>query len=267
MKVLPTGKENLMKFVEVFKRFYRLHLKLRNGRYNDKFEDDFYAVLELLYWCGFYQPNPTKKRIVYGIFMFICLPLSYTLGGIKDAYKSYKTGRFLKLMLNVYSTSVGLSILTQFINLTFKRSRVVEMIKKLQSMHSSDNEEAMDVLRKKYLFFLKLYRSYLHFVLAAFMLAKVFGLNYFILIFPSFYDIWASGNLYYILLIFNSVCAQFFLFSFLACDLMQILCMVRVDANLKFLGDKLRRCTDGENLQENERKLIACVKYHSIIIG
>lgn len=255
-----------MGIVEDFKSFCRYYFRLRNGRDGIKFDEDLHAILQFYYCLGFYQPAPTKKRIVFGILMFIFGPLSYTLGAVKDAWIAYHEEDVTKIVLNVFCMGFGITMITQIVTFVCKRKRIIDMMGQLQSLHEHEDDEAMEVYRRKCKFSVKFYLFYVNFCIVILIVLYCFGYNQYKLISPAVYDVWANGYATYFLLFINTISSVVLTFVFTAGELIHLLCMVRVDANLKFLSEKLRRCADGENLLQNEKDLIACVKYHSATI-
>lgn len=238
----------------------------QNGRNDDKFNDDFYAILQIFYFFGIYRPSPGKERIVYGCVMFVWLPLNFALGTIKVVCIAYHEMNMANIALNVFIISYGLTMIIQVLTFALKSSKMIEMIKALQTLHDRDDEEKMEVLRKKCIVLFKCYMYFLAFGSTSMMFLYFNGCHRFKLIFPAFYDIWANGYAYYPFVVISVVSTVFLTCLCSACELIHIMCMVRADANLKFLNVMLRRCTDSENLKENEKSLIRCVKYHCAII-
>lgn len=124
----------------------------------------------------------------------------------------------------------------------------------------------MTVVRQRCVKILKWYKIALLSINIIFV-SKMCGFSLCNLFMPMVYDKWStSGFFYWILLFVNFVHIYLILAIFYASESFHFLCFARIAANLKLLSKKIRTCADGSN-DDNEKELIALIKYHLAIIG
>lgn len=249
--------------MSTLKRFYQRYLKCSN---KEKFDKDFHQILEVFYYFGFYQSTPSKKRVLYGIFMFIVLVLTCTFGPLNYVLKAYNTGDISSALTSGLCFSYMVSFATQIATFAFNQDSVIAMIKKFHLLHESEDEHVIQDYRKKCLFMMGCYQLLLKLAGSMWIIFKFFGLNPYNLFIPAIYDKLAYGYFYYFLFPLNLVHLACLIPLYTACDFLHIICIVRAEANLKILSEKLRSCTDDIDLKRNEKNLVACIRYHFAII-
>lgn len=234
---------------------------------NDEIVDeDFRQLLQIFYVYGFHQPVPSLKRTIFGLIVLLFGAITYFLGFLKDLLTSLHENDLRRIMVNVPYTTLVFTFVTQAITILMRESQIVQMFNGFQSMHEREDNSLLNNYRRKCCQLVKFYIAYLE-VTGAFVLClNLCGYRTFKLLVPSLYDDFAEGHLLYPLLFLNTVHAFSLLPLIVCCDLIHIVCIVRAGANLKLLSNKLRRCTDSGNIKENEKKLIACIKYHQRIL-
>jgi hypothetical protein len=255
--------EKAEKLVNKLKNFYQKYLKCPNEHCLDA---DFHAILQTFYWFGFYKPSPTKTRIGYGVLMFVFLFVTYLMGAANGAATALHDVKLNLALINVMAFCIVSSVATLVLSLVSSQKRFIDMIRDLNGMHEYDHEEAVDVLRKKNLKMVKIYRTFMIAVVSAATGFHLLGLNLFRLFMPSIYDLLATGALYEILLTVNSIHMYSAILVAVACDLLPILSFIRTKYNVKFLCHDLRHCTDSGLVRDNQRNIDACAKYHAAII-
>lgn len=250
-------------FGEKFKKFFISHLLCTN---ENKFDEEFQHLLQIAYLFGFYQPKPSKGRMVYGVFMLFFILVSVVLGSIKDGILSHREGNLGKTVMNVAIAIYSSTFAIQGFKIAFCSSRLTNMVKEFHSMHEWTDEDSLQFYRKRCLWLLKFYSVLTITCMTVLVVAKLFGFNTFTLFIPAIYDSLAVGPFYYFFLCVNFIQGYCFAIAAVSFDLLHIFCVVRAEANLKFLNNSLKSCTDSGNLKRNEKDLIACVKYHWAII-
>lgn len=248
------------------RRFYIACIKCPN---DDKFDEDFQQILQVFYIFGFYQPKASKGRVRYGAFMFSFVVMSHILGNLKDIFISLSGsgGNLNKALICVLSVTFAISLKVQILSFAKHQAKVIEMIRELHFMHDSDDDSSMQVYRTLCSQLVKFHKYIMLSIEVTLITFKLLGYDFFILAIPALYDELARGSFYYLFLILNLVNFTGILMLYNACDLLHILCMIRAEANLDFLGDKIRSCANNDNLRENEKNLISCVKYHNRILA
>jgi 7tm Odorant receptor len=255
--------ENIKKIVEKLKSFYQKYLKCRNEHRLDK---DFHALLQILYWFGFYQPSPTKTRIAYGVVMFVFLFMTYVMGALNETATTWQEGNLNQALINVMGFCFAASLATLVLSFVQNQKGFIDMIRELNGMHEYDHEESVDVLRKKNVIMVKIYKTFMIVMASALIGLHFIGLKAFRLFMPSIYDLLATGLFYEILLTVNSTHLYVAALVTVACDLLPILCIIRAEYNVKFLCHDLRHCTDSGLIRVSQRNVDACAKYHAAII-
>lgn len=252
-----------MKKLKTFQDFLSTTFIFSN---EEKFDEDFRQILQILYFFGFYRPVPSTKRNVYGFFVFLLAGVGFVLGLIKHVIVSLREENSRGIVTIVPYTLFGISILVQITTFVTNQSKIVEMIKEVHSMAQGEVDTPLISYRNKSLKVVKFYTNCLKYSLTALSLLHVCGFGAFRLILPALYEVYADGFLYYPLLLLSTVQAYFVIFCVVATDLLHVIIMIRAGANFEILSNKLRRCTSSQDPNENEKELIACVKYHQRII-
>lgn len=232
---------------------------------NNKFDEEFKQIFQYFYFFGFYQPTPSRSRILLGIFSLSFVLLSYILAVLENGIASWKEGNINKISVFFSIIVINVPFLTQLIFFAWNQNKFIVMVKTLQSLHEYRNKDTVQNLSKKLLKMMKFYLYGLFLVLMVLLVSKLAGYGTFKLLLPVLYDRFADGLGFFFLLplnIFHYICAAYLL---AICDLFSIFCMMRLEANLKFLSYDLRHCTDSLDQKENEKNLTACVKYHQAI--
>lgn len=255
-----------MSIVKSVKQFYNTYFKCPN---DDKFDEDFQQILQIFYFLGFYHPKSSKLRTAYGAFMFFFVLQTHVLGNLKDIYiaSGPNEKNMNKALICAISLSFVISLKIQIISFVSRQKEIIGMIRGLHLMHDPDNEDSMKVYRRKCSKLVKLHQIIMGWIEITLIIFKLFGFDFFILAIPAIYDELAREYFFNFLMILNILQFTGILMLYNAGDLLHVLCMIRAEANLEFLNKKLRHCTDSDNLQENEKKLIACIKHHCSIIS
>jgi hypothetical protein len=251
------------KVVEKLKSFYQKYLKCPN---TEKLDADFHAILQIFYWFGFYQPSPTKTRIAYGVLMFVFILTTYLMGALNEAITAGQEGDLNLALIDVMGFCFVISLATLVLSFVSKRKEFIDMIREFNGMHEYDHEEEVDALRKKNLKIVKIYTAFSLSIAPVATIAHLLGLKTFRLVMPSIYDLLATGMFYEILLTVNAINLFLLMLSFVACDLLLILSIIRAESNVKFLCHDLRHCTDSGIVRTSQRNIDACAKYHAAII-
>jgi hypothetical protein len=249
--------------VEKLKCFYQKYLKCPN---TERLDVDFHAILQIFYWFGFYQTSPTKKRIAYGVLMFVFLFVTYLMGALNSAVTLWQEGDLNQALINVMAFCLVAALSTLVLSLVSNQKGFIDMIRELNGMHEYDHEEEVDALRKQNLKLVKIYRAFVTVLTVAAIGLHFIGLKLFRLIMPSIYDLLATGLFNEILLAVNSTHAYLLVLVTVACDLLPILCIIRAEFNVKFLCHDLQHCTDSGQVRVSQRNIDACAKYHAAII-
>lgn len=255
-----------MNIVKRVKQFYHSYIKCPN---DDKFDEDFQQILQIFYFFGFYHPKSSKLQTVYGAFMFFFVLQTHVLGNLKDIYiaSGLDDKNMNKALICAISLSFAMSLKIQIISFVSRQKEIIGMIRGFHLMHEQDNEDSMKIYRQKCSKLVKLHKIIMGSIEITLIIFKLFGFDFFILAIPAIYDELAREYYFNFLLILNILQFTGILMLYNAGDLLHILCMIRAEANLEFLNKKLCHCTDSDNLQENEKSLVACIKHHCRIIA
>lgn len=251
------------KIVEKLKSFYKKFLKCPNTERLDK---DFHALFQILYLYGFYLPNPSKIRACYGIFMYAFVLVTFLMGGYQGATTALQDGNMNQALLNVICFCYGAPLATLVLSIAKNQTKFVDMTKGLGKLHEFDQEETVEVLRKKNLKLTKIYIIFIKTLGTVGVVLPLMGYKTYRLFMPSIYDLLATGSFYELFLSLNSVHLYEFVLLLAVCDLYIIFCIIRVEYNIKFLCEELRNCTDSGLFRVSQRNIDACAKYHSTII-
>lgn len=264
MEKLRGSVKHFQKIVAVSVRFYERHFKCPN---QDHLDDDFQKLLQVFYVFGFFQPEKwTKWRSLYGFFMFTFVFLTFMIGSVSNFVTEIKQDHLSIAFLNIsgFFFILPMAILTFWF--VWNQKNFMKLVKDLHEMHNSKNEALMDVVRKKSL---KLGKFYKVFILMNVLLLIVLhgtGLKAFKLFMQGIYDIFADGPLYPFFLTINlihMVCLASLLYP---CDLLLVLMILRIEANVKFLSYDLKNCANNLNKWINDRDFKRVPMYHIKII-
>lgn len=251
--------------MEVIKKYWRKivqRLKLSNEK---DFDDDFFEVLQIYHFFNLYHPQPTLKKQIIGTITFMLIVISFLGGYLTAVYEAIVAGDIHMAMFLAELTAMFTAFMTQSLNMSYSQPRIIELVKTLQSLHESEDEAEMNVVRKRCVKMLKWCKIGLMPLNMVFV-CKLFGFNLCNLFVPTLYDKSVTGGIFYwVLLSVNFVHVYLLMAIYYASECFHFLCFVRIEANLKFLCKKLRHCMDGSK-EDNENKLISLVKYHSATI-
>lgn len=250
-----------MKFAQSFKTVCSSYISSLDQQ---KFDKDFHTIMKFFFFFGFYRPIRLNK--LFASCAFIIMIVTYTLGSLKDVVKLSQIKDLPKTIISIFTFVFGLSLTVLNLTVMAKHGKITRMIKALQMLHEKDDESFIDNCRRNCFLMLRIYKACLTVTVCFAVLFKFAGYHSYFLVIPVLYDEFAHGDLYYFLLIVSFLQTVGLLFLFVSSDLIHVFCMLRLEANLKLLNWKLRRCTDSDDLRENEESLVACVRYHSAII-
>lgn len=244
----------MMKIIERVKVSFSDFLK---DLKDQKFNRDFHTVLKYYYFFGFYWPSSSRK--ILAAVMFTITVETYVLGCVKDFVTQQREGNIPKAINNLFLFAFAISLQIQVLNVMIKSSKITELIRNLQALREDDEDHD---LSNKGMQLIKIYKFFMLASLGFAALFKLGGYNSFHLLIPAVYDVLAHGVLFYFFLSINFVHAILLNHLYVTSDLLHIFCMMRIEANLKVLNIKLLHCADSEDLEENEKTLIACIQYH-----
>lgn len=242
-------------------KFYSKHLKCPNVRNIDL---EFQQILQILYFFGWYQPQPTKLRTAYGVFNLCFIPLSYFLGAFCDAIAAHKAEKVFQTIINLAFVFNIVPLLVGITVIALNPVNLTELIKSLHQLHEFDDNEEMKAFSNKCC---KLVKCYKFFLLAAIFLCFIMpslGFEFFVLFSPAIYDRLAVGLFYYPLLVLNSIHLTEIVFALIICDMLPILCIMRIVKNKQLLAYDFLHCTDDDE-QKNEANVDAAGLYDSTI--
>jgi hypothetical protein len=249
----------MVKWVQKLKQLYNNNLKCPN---RCQFDEEFYKLLQVLYSFGFYQPKPSKTRVVLGIVMFMLMMITYLAGATKDAV----TGNLNQTLINVtYFCFIG-AVATQILSFACNQKKFIGMIKELHLLHKRADDESIENLSTKCGLIVQIYEWFVAVLVVAATVLQLGGLGVFRLIMPSIYDLFAFGLFYPILLTVNFIHVALLGLIFVVTDLMPVICMLRIEQNLKFLLNDLRTCTNTGLFRSSQREINRCAEYHAEII-
>lgn len=230
------------------------------------FAEDFRDVFKIFYFTGFYRLKNSRKSFITSLIGLTLVFVPYLCGCVKDSMVVFYEGNVNGSLINSVLISMVVSFCTQMVTFVANQTKIVELAKVLQKLHDNADNEEMEHYKKNLLQLQNIVKTAFKVLVTFLMLLKVFGLSFAKLILPALYDIFATGNLNGILLIINVIHVWDLAFSYAACEVLHIVFMVRIEANLKFLANKLRFCGDDINPELNEAALCSCIKYHCSII-
>lgn len=259
-----------VKMVKIVKKLIEMAEKVCSAALNcpnkNRFDPEFYGLLKILFSFGIYQPKPTKKRIAFGVLMILFLFVTFLMGCIKNALVGLHEENFNKAFINGACFCFVFPVLVLVVSFMRNRIKFIRMLRDLHTIHSFYEEGSMEVLSRKCLKIVKAYRAFMAILCFTLITFHALGLKVFRLIMPSIYDLLADGPFYYILVTVNSVHLLCLALVMTVCDLILILCIIRLKEKVKFLCHNLRNCTDSNLFHRNKRKLVRCVQYHATLI-
>lgn len=233
----------------------------------EEFDANSRYILNIFYAFGFYHPSPSKARMVYGFMMCTFTIQMYLLGAVKDIISSISNGEMLQAMVNAAAIPYCFTLQVQILTFVFQQPEVIKVLKELQSLMCFNVDERLSEFYKgQYQKIKTFYKLFLTSGTIVLILMKALGFQALKLIIPTLYDVFAEGSFYNFFLILSIIQTIFILVMFFACDFLHILCMTRIEENLATLAEKIRHCTDDTDSEENERKLLDCIKHHCKIL-
>lgn len=258
-----------MKIVKKLKAFYEAYLECPNDM---RFDTEIHLILKYLHYFGFYIPKPTVKRKIYGVVMFILSIVTVLLGCGKELWKGIHEKDMAKSLIYVMQGFIVSSMMIQILSLMKNREELESLIESLHTKSANldeidfDKIDAMRTLRKNCLRIVKGYTYLLIIYIPVQMMMRILSMKLIKLIMVAVYDELANGFLFFIFLAINFVHTVCFILTLVACDLLHILLMIRIEAKIKFLCHDLRQCTDNESIRDNAEELKLSVAYHNEII-
>lgn len=250
-----------MVLIRRIKTAYSQYLKSLEDQ---KFDRDFNEIMKYYYFFGFF--NPIEKKKIFAALAFILVVVTYLIGSFKDIVMRKAEGDIPKTIISVFTLAFALSLTVQVLTVMLRFGRITSTIKALQLLHEDTDEDFINVYRRKCFRLLRIYGGSLAATVLCAIPVKCIGYNVYFLLIPAAYDVLAHGDLFYFFMIISFIHTVGLVLLFAASDLLHIFCMVRVEANLKLLNDKIRHCADSKDLKENEKELSACIRYHNEII-
>lgn len=235
-------------------------------RNEDWLDEDFRLLLQIFYFFGFFRSAPSTSRTTYGVLSIIFVVFTFLVGYFKDAVIALRENNLKNFMTSVPYTVIVLALLTQTITFMAKEKQIIKMVKAFNSMHDAKDDKLFDAYRKNCIHLVKIYIVFMELAVSMVLFFHFLGYMLYKLVSPTLLDDFVEGKLYIPLLITNSLQAYSVVTCMATSDLLHIFCMVRSGFNLERLCEKLRHCTDSEDLEDNERLLISCIKYHQRII-
>lgn len=240
-------------------KFYKYLVEKSKFPNENEFEDEFRMALNLYRLTGLYRMDSSKKSYAINFIGFMLVVLNYQTGCLRDFIVLFLDGKYFDGLLSgvlMVMTTVGALQILMFMK---RQTITVELIKNLQKLHDPADKIELQVHTNRIFRILKGYFKYLVLSAVALIILRSFGFSCSKLLYPMIFNTFAEGNLYVPLLILNYIHIFPLYSAFLACEFLHILCMVRIEANLRVLGTKLKTCTDIDVLN-------SCVKYHCEII-
>lgn len=231
------------------------------------FDEEFRQLMQIFYWFGFYQPSSSfTRRFAYGVLVFLFVKVAYWCGIITEVVASLNSRNLTRALITVPLASFSTSLNVQILTLVTKKTRIVKMIQTLHALHEYEDEALIEDYRVKCRQLVKYYKAYLQFAVIFVITLTLTGFKLYKLVIPIFYDSFADGFFFYPLMFCSVMQSYCLALIFLACDLLHVLCMIRLGANVEVLRKKIIGCAESENPSENLRDLSACVRYHSAVI-
>lgn len=232
----------------------------------DGFDEEFRLLLQIFYFFGFYRSRPSTPRTIYGVMSLVFVTVTYLIGYVKDGLMALSEDNMRNFMTSVPYTVIVSALVVQTITLMAKEKTILTMIKNFHLMHSREDDGFLEGYRKPCVRLVKVYLFFMELAVSMVLFLHFCGYTLYKLVSPTLLDDFVETKLYIPLLIINGLQAYAVVTCMATSDLLHVLCMVRAGANLDLLSSKLRRCTDSDDMEENEKSLVVCVKYHQIIL-
>ena len=216
------------------------------------FDEDFGLVMKGFFYTAVYRSEKIKRNFWISFFV----PLTVILGAIKDTLYWFYMGEIVEFLINAVFLICMATCYAEVRNFWEKQETIVELVKDIQKLHPREYDLKID----------RNYRKTATRVIKAFMACTFgfelvacvllcFGITFSTLMYPMILDVVAKGKLYGLLAILNvphlvlgTICSA-------SGEFLHILCVFRLEANLKILAEKLKNAV-------NESDLISCVEYH-----
>jgi hypothetical protein len=244
------------------KKFYVDNLKFLN---DGKLDREFKLVLQILYFFGWYQPQPTKLRIVYGVCTFCGVLVTWSLGFTRYTLAVFQDGELFKGLLNMSLTTLSVSVLGKVASVAFNSKNISEYLGELHELHEYYNNGEIQVLSKKCYRVIKVELWFFIFATLVVCLQSVIGYELFKLIVPAIYDVLATSPLYYVLMVINAVHLGILATVVVVCDLLPNFCIARIVKNQSLVAHEFKHCTDDVDREKNIENLEAGAKYYAAI--
>lgn len=250
--------EKLRDAIEKSRRYLKKAVQLPH---EEDYDEDFREILKLFHYCGYLNPERSKKR-----WNFAFVWLTYLTGCLKETILQIAYG-------DIYNVLLGSIMLTMIITASKsiwmfldKQTEIIDLMKSLQKLHKPKNKEDMEAFTVQISRMVKIYKASNLFSTICLCILSAFGFGYFELIIPVIYDVLAKGFMWRVLFCINAIHSCFASFSYVPTELLHILCIARIEKNLKFLAEDFRNCTVYDDESPKEEKLAACVNYHCEIL-
>jgi hypothetical protein len=241
-----------MKMCKRVKAFYRKHLKYPN---EDNFDPEFQKILQTMYFFGWFQPKPTKTRILYGVCTFFFLILTHFIGVLIEALAVY-TENSIRALVNLAILPFNIALVSQVFLFAFNSKKVIIRIRELHLM--KDKKWSIEFLKRNCLRIGKLYKV---------SMIVLISLIYFFGQKLSIYDDLAIGPFYYFVILINILRGYCLTLVIISHDLLTIFCLMRLEENVNLLTYNLRRSLDGKLLQAGKRNIKKCSSHRLKIPG
>ena len=232
----------------------------------EEFDEDFREILKVFHFFGLYKWNHSRKSYVHTFFLQFFVVFCYGSGISKDLFIAFRRGDVSKFIITVPLLTVFIGFSTQLLIVVSQKSKITVLIKKLQAIHDLEDNFSMQVYRILSGKLLRFHKILMSTVALCLTIMTYAGFHYFKLILPALYDLLAFDHFYQLFLFINTVCLLLLAIIFFAAEWLHVLCMIRIEANFKFLSEKIRKCANSDDLKENEGNLTKCIKYHCEIL-
>jgi hypothetical protein len=254
--------EKFSEIVEKVKKFYEKYLKYENRL---RFDPEFKLMMEILYFFGWYHPEPTKHRKAYGVFMFSFVLLSFFFGCISYTISGIANDDLSTGLLTLCSSFIILSVMVLVATLALNQTKFTDHLEELKMQHEYYNDDKIKELSQKCCKLAKGFACMMIIVILVGCVMKAMGSGMFRLLIPAIYDHLAIDVLYYPMMLINLVHFVLLLTVVVLCDMLPIFCVARIVTNMRFLAHEIRNSTNSDRHEENEYELKACQRYYQEI--
>jgi hypothetical protein len=254
--------EKFSEIVEKVKKFYEKYLKYENRL---RFDPEFKLMMQLLYFFGWYHPEPTKHRKAYGVFMFSFVLLSLFFGCISYTISGFSNADLSAGFLNLSASFIILSLMVLIVTLALNSTKLTDHLEELKMQHEYYNDDKIKELSQKSFKAAKVFACMVMILLSTVCVMKALGFGMFRLIIPAIYEHLAISVIYYPMMLINLVHYVMFGVVAVMCDMLPIFCVARIVTNMRFLAHEIRNCTNSDRHEENEYELKACQRYYQEI--